>query len=391
MAFEHYIYTGTTRLRCGYTTGSCAALAAKAACEMLLSRKLVGLVSIVTPGGLPVEANVVDACIGEGCAQCAVRKDAGDDADVTDGVLVYARVEHAGSGTGAAGSKGVPTRESEVSVDGGVGVGRVTLPGLEQPVGAAAINATPRAMITSAVREVCAAHGFSGNIAVTISVPEGVSLAEKTFNPHLGIEGGISILGTTGIVEPMSEQALVDTIRVELRQRRADGADYILLTPGNYGADYIRGTIGLDPKTAVLTSNFIGDALESCRELGFRGALLVGHIGKLVKLAGGMWNTHSRFGDCRMELLAAHAAALGLRQEKTQELLSCVMCDDALRILREEGLYAPLLSRLAERIEVQLQHKCGPMAAGAIVFSKEYGCLCQTAQAQALLEKIKEN
>ena len=142
---------------------------------------------------------------------------------------------------------------------------------------------------------------------------------------------------------------------------------------------------------AVLTSNFIGDALESCRELGFRGALLVGHIGKLVKLAGGMWNTHSRFGDCRMELLAAHAAALGLRQEKTQELLSCVMCDDALRILREEGLYAPLLSRLAERIEVQLQHKCGPMAAGAIVFSKEYGRLCQTAQAQALLEKIKEN
>ena len=229
------------------------------------------------------------------------------------------------------------------------------------------------------------------SVVVVISVPEGEALAQKTFNPRLGITGGISILGTTGIVEPMSEQALVDTIRVELRQRRADGADYILLTPGNYGADYIHGSIGLDPKTAVLTSNFIGDALESCRELGFRGALLVGHIGKLVKLAGGMWNTHSRFGDCRMELLAAHAAALGLRQEKTQELLSCVMCDDALRILREEGLYAPLLSRLAARIEVQLQHKCGPMAAGAIVFSKEYGCLCQTAQAQALLEKIKEN
>uniref|UniRef100_UPI004028F357 cobalt-precorrin-5B (C(1))-methyltransferase n=1 Tax=Collinsella sp. TaxID=1965294 RepID=UPI004028F357 len=182
MAFEHYIYTGTTRLRCGYTTGSCAALAAKAACEMLLSRKPVGRVSIVTPGGLPVEVDVVDACIGEGCAQCAVRKDAGDDADVTDGVLVYARVEHAGSGTGAAGSKDVPAHESEVSVDGGVGVGRVTLPGLEQPVGAAAINATPRAMITSAVREVCAVHGFSGDIAVTISVPEGVALAEKTFN-----------------------------------------------------------------------------------------------------------------------------------------------------------------------------------------------------------------
>ena len=246
-------------------------------------------------------------------------------------------------------------------------------------------------MIEENVRAVQRLCDWNGGLSVIISVPEGEALAQKTFNPRLGITGGISILGTTGIVEPMSEQALVDTIRVELRQRRADGADYILLTPGNYGADYIRGAIGLDPKTAVLTSNFIGDALESCRELGFRGALLVGHIGKLVKLAGGMWNTHSRFGDCRMELLAAHAAALGLRQEKTQELLLCVMCDDALRILREEGLYAPLLSRLAERIEVQLQHKCGPMAAGAIVFSKEYGRLCQTAQAQALLEKIKEN
>ena len=246
MAFEHYIYTGTTRLRCGYTTGSCAALAAKAACEMLLSRKPVGRVSIVTPGGLPVEANVVDACIGEGCAQCAVRKDAGDDADVTDGVLVYAHVEHAGSGTGAAGSKDVPARESEVSVDGGVGVGRVTLPGLEQPVGAAAINATPRAMITSAVREVCAAHGFSGNIAVTISVPEGVALAKKTFNPHLGIEGGISILGTTGIVEPRSLAALRDSIELEIRQHAAMGRRGVVLTPGNYGGQFISGHFHLN-------------------------------------------------------------------------------------------------------------------------------------------------
>ena len=285
MAFEHYIYTGTTRLRCGYTTGSCAALAAKAACEMLLSRKPVGLVSIVTPGGLPVEANVVDACIGEGCAQCAVRKDAGDDADVTDGVLVYAHVEHAGSGTGAAGSKDVPARESEVSVDGGVGVGRVTLPGLEQPVGAAAINATPRAMITSAVREVCAAHGFSGNIAVTISVPEGVALAEKTFNPHLGIEDGISILGTTGIVEPRSLAALRDSIELEIRQHAAMGRRGVVLTPGNYGGQFISGHFHLNGAPVVFISNFVGDAIDCCVREGFTNVLLVGHIGKLVKVA----------------------------------------------------------------------------------------------------------
>lgn len=374
---DHYISVGRDRLRCGYTTGTCAAAAARGAAEALLLGRALPAVRINTPAGVWVEAELLEQTSGPGWASCAVRKDGGDDPDVTDGALVFARVEQ--------------TAAPGIEIDGGPGVGRVTLPGLDQPVGAAAINSVPRRMIEENVRAIMRLCEFPGGLSVVISVPEGEALAQKSFNPRLGITGGISILGTTGIVEPMSEQALVDTIRVELRQRRADGADYILLTPGNYGADYIRGSIGLDPKTAVLTSNFIGDALESCRELGFRGALLVGHIGKLVKLAGGMWNTHSRFGDCRMELLAAHAAALGLRQEKTQELLSCVMCDDALRILREEGLYAPLLSRLAERIEVQLQHKCGPMAAGAIVFSKEYGRLCQTAQAQALLEKIKEN
>ena len=374
---EEYLVKDGKRLRLGYTTGSCAAAAAKAAAWMLLTGRKKDTIRLQTPKGIELNLDVLETELSPDEVRCAIRKDSGDDPDVTRGTLIFAAVRKSAT--------------PGVTIDGGEGVGRVTKPGLDQPVGAAAINSVPRQMIEENVREVCALVGYDGGLDVTISAPEGEALAKKTFNPRLGIEGGISILGTTGIVEPMSEQALLDTIRVELRQRRENGADYILLAPGNYGADYIRGSIGLDPKTAVLTSNFIGDALESCRELGFRGALLVGHIGKLVKLAGGMWNTHSRFGDCRMELLAAHAAALGLRQEKTQELLLCVMCDDALRILREEGLYAPLLSRLAERIEVQLQHKCGPMAAGAIVFSKEYGRLCQTAQAQALLEKIKEN
>ncbi len=174
---------------------------------------------------------------------------------------------------------------------------------------------------------------------MVISAPEGEALAKKTFNPRLGIVGGISILGTTGIVEPMSERALVDTIHVELRQRRANGADYVLLTPGNYGSDFIRG-IDVDLNTAVQVSNFLGDALEHCRALGFRGALLVGHIGKLVKTAGGMMNTHSKYGDCRMEILAAHAAAGGLRAdaEHIREILDCAACDDAVRILREDAV-----------------------------------------------------
>ena len=162
------------------------------------------------------------------------------------------------------------------------------------------------------------------------------------------------------------------------------------MRPGNYGADYIRDFIGLDPKTAVLTSNFIGDSLEFCKEFGFHGALLIGHIGKFVKLAGGMWNTHSKFGDCRMEIIASHSAALGLRAERTEEILHCATCDDALRILDEEGLKDAFLARLGQRIGTMLGYKSGELQSGAILFSKEYGFLCETEGAEELLEQIRE-
>ena len=373
---EEYIIKDGKKLRLGYTTGSCAAAAAKAAAFMLLTGRRKDTIDLLTPKGIRLHLTVEEIKITSSEVSCAIRKDSGDDPDATRGTLIFACVRK--------------TDAPGVLIDGGTGVGRVTKRGLDQPVGAAAINSVPRRMIEENVREVCALCGYDGGVSVVISVPEGEALAKKTFNPRLGIVGGISILGTTGIVEPMSEQALVDTIRVELRQRRELGAEYVLLTPGNYGADFIRDSIGIDPRTAVLTSNFIGDALELSRELGFHGALLIGHIGKLVKLAGGMWNTHSKFGDCRMELLAAHAASLGLRPEKVSELLACVMCDDAIRILKEEQLYDAVLARLAGRIEFHLQHKCGEMEVGAMVFSKEYGRLCQTSCAQALLQKIME-
>ena len=373
---EEYIVKDGKKLRLGYTTGSCAAAAAKAAAYMLLTGRPKDTIDLLTPKGIRLHLTVEEIKITSSEVSCAIRKDSGDDPDATRGTLVFACVRK--------------TDAPGVLIDGGAGVGRVTKRGLDQPVGAAAINSVPRRMIEENVREVCVLCGYDGGVSVVISVPEGEALAKKTFNPRLGIVGGISILGTTGIVEPMSEQALVDTIRVELRQRRELGAEYVLLTPGNYGADFIRDSIGIDPRTAVLTSNFIGDALELSRELGFHGALLIGHIGKLVKLAGGMWNTHSKFGDCRMELLAAHAASLGLRPEKVSELLACVMCDDAIRILKEEQLYDAVLARLAGRIEFHLQHKCGEMEIGAMVFSKEYGRLCQTSCAQALLQKIME-
>ena len=400
---EEYLVKDGKRLRLGYTTGSCAAAAAKAAAWMLLTGRRKESIRLQTPKGIELNLKVLDIQMLADETRCAIRKDSGDDPDVTRGTLIFAAVRKSATPgvtidggddpdvtDGALICAQVALTAQGICIDGGEGVGRVTRPGLNQPVGAAAINSVPRQMIEENVREVCALVGYDGGLDVTISAPEGEALAKKTFNPRLGIEGGISILGTTGIVEPMSEQALLDTIRVELRQRRENGADYILLAPGNYGADYIRDFIGLDPKTAVLTSNFIGDSLEFCKEFGFHGALLIGHIGKFVKLAGGMWNTHSKFGDCRMEIIASHSAALGLRAERTEEILHCATCDDALRILDEEGLKDAFLVRLGQRIGTMLGYKSGELQSGAILFSKEYGFLCETEGAEELLEQIRE-
>ncbi len=374
---DKYIVKDGKKLRLGYTTGSCAAAAAKAATWMLLGGMRKESIHLLTPKGIELNLNVLEIQISQEQVSCAIRKDSGDDPDATRDTLIFATVRK--------------TDAPEIRIDGGIGVGRVTKRGLDQPVGAAAINSVPRKMICENVREVCRMFDYHGGIEVIISAPEGEALARKTFNPRMGIVGGISILGTTGIVEPMSEQALVDTIRVELRQRKENGAEYVLLTPGNYGADFIKNAIGIDPQTAVLTSNFIGDALMICQELGFRGALLVGHIGKLVKLGGGMWNTHSKYGDCRMEIMTAHAAALGLPIARCDEMLRCATCDDALRILKEENLFEPLLGRLSDRISQMLNHKCAEnFEAGAIIFSKEYGLLCQTSGAAALLKVITE-
>ena len=372
---EEFIEKDGKKLRYGYTTGSCAAAAAKAAAWMLLTGKRKDTISLVTPKGIPLSLQVEDIRMEEDFVSCAIRKDSGDDPDVTNGTLVYARVSR--------------RNDPEIAIDGGFGVGRVTKKGLDQPVGNAAINSVPRKMIRENLKEVLSLTDADCGLDVLISVPDGERLAKQTFNPRLGIVGGISVLGTTGIVEPMSEKALVDTIRVELNQRRAGGGDYVLLTPGNYGCDFIRAGLNLRPEWAVQTSNFIGQSLDICRELGFRGALLVGHIGKLVKVGGGMLNTHSKYGDCRMEILAAHAGKAGLPPEKIGEVLDCVACDDALRILQEAGCREKALESLNERILFHLRHRAGEnLELGTILFSKEYGLLAQSANALNLIENI---
>lgn len=372
---EQYIEKDGRRLRLGYTTGSCAAAAAKAAAWMLLTGKRKETITLDTPKGIRLELPVEEIAMSADGVSCAIRKDSGDDPDITRGTLIFATVTR--------------TDKPGVTIDGGTGIGRVTKRGLDQPVGSAAINSVPRQMIRENVEQVMGLADYHGGLAVLISAPEGERLAKQTFNPRLGIVGGISILGTTGIVEPMSEKALVDTIRVELRQRKENGAEYVLLTPGNYGSDFIRNGLGLDMGLAVQVSNFIGDSLDICRELNFRGALLIGHIGKLVKIGGGMLNTHSKYGDCRMEILAAHAGAAGVDPDTIREILECVACDDALRILRETGKLDRTMLRLTERVAFHLNHRAGDaMEAGVILFSKQYGILGRSKNADRLLGKL---
>ena len=371
---EHYITVGRDRLRCGYTTGTCAAAAARGAAEYLLTGVWPALVRVDTPAGIPVEAELLELRSGPGWAACAVRKDGGDDPDVTSGALVTARVER----TGAPG----------VSIDGGEGVGRVTRPGLDQPVGAAAINTVPRRMIAGALEAVLARTGCSGGLKAVIGVPDGAALAAKTFNPRLGIVGGISILGTSGIVRPMSEAALVDSIALELDMVRAAGAEDVLVTPGNYGSDYARDVLGLDLDRAVSCSNYLGAAIDRAAGLGFRSFLLVGHLGKLIKAAGGAMNTHSRVADGRRETLTAHAALCGAPTALLRALFESATTDAALALLEPAGLLGPVTASLTQALYENLRRRAGEtMNIQAVVFSNRFGLLGETSGAGELLAR----
>ena len=202
------VYRGTETLRRGWTTGSCAAAASQAAAILLLTGSAPAEIRLLTPGGVTFNLPVEQASLHDGEAVCAVRKDAGDDPDITNGVLISSAVRRADSG---------------IVIDGGSGVGRVTRPGLAEPVGEAAINPGPRAQIKAALERAAQGNGYEGGFSVVISVENGEELALQTYNSHLGIIGGISILGTSGIVEPMSEKALVDTICLEMDSLYAAG------------------------------------------------------------------------------------------------------------------------------------------------------------------------
>lgn len=304
-------------LREGFTTGSCAAAAALASCLWQRDGACPERVGIVVPAGKTFAPEI----IAHGGYVCGVIKDGGDDPDITTGSEVRARVRLMESDGG-------------IRFLAGDGVGTITLPGMKLPVGEAAINPVPRRMIEQAVRQVFPARAAE----VTVSIPGGEELAKRTFNPRLGVVGGLSVLGTTGVVRPMSEEALKETIRLELSVRKSQGAEEIGLVFGSQGET---AAAALFPgMQAVQMSNFVGFALDCAAELGFLRVILLGQPGKLVKVSGGSMQTHSQYGDGRRETLIAHLALMGAPVELLEFVHQSVTLDGCISPIYDAGFDA---------------------------------------------------
>ena len=367
-------------MRNGYTTGSCAAAAAKAATYMLFTHSKMEKVSIITPKGISYEPEIEKIELTRDYASCGIKKDSGDDPDITNGIYICARVSM------------IDKTTDKVIIKGGEGVGIVTRPGLEMPVGEYAINSVPRKMIISEVESLIELFDYEGSLEVEIFVPEGAIVAQKTFNPHMGIEGGISILGTSGIVEPMSNEAIIRTIELDLAQKKAEGCEEAIMVPGNYGADFLTKNYGLDSKTIVHFSNFIGVAIDRAVELGFDSILIAGHTGKLVKVSGGIMNTHSKEADCRMELMLAAtleaANTLGRKVDNDfmTKILNQVTTTAVLEILEEEGMLSEVSKVLLDKIMYHLRKRAGQdINIRVILYENSFGLLAKSFTGENIL------
>ena len=378
---QGYRMKNNQKLAIGFTTGSCAAAASKAATIMLITGKEIEEVELAVPGGLTFLLKVEHTRRGNGWVECSICKDSGDDPDVTNGIHIFSKVV----------DQGVKKDHSIVRIDGGIGIGRVTKPGLDQPIGEAAINKVPRKMIQMELEQVKERYHWDHDLEVTIYAPEGVEIAKQTFNERLGIKGGISILGTSGIVEPMSEQALIDSIALEIRQQLLLHPEQLFFTPGNYGADFCMQTYQLCMDRAIKVSNFIGEAIDTAVENGASQILLVGHIGKLVKISGGILNTHSKNADCRMELLVAAMLRAQVPYELCQKVLGANTTEEAMEWIIQEGYVHEVMSELLTRIEYYLgQRTKGKIRFGILIFSSVFGELIQNKEAGEMIAVFRK-
>lgn len=368
---EEYVYIDGKRYKRGYTTGSCATGAAKAAALIALNKEPIDKIVIDTPKGITLELIVENAQLIDNKGVASVKKDGGDDIDATHKLDIYAKVEINNSGT--------------IKIDGGIGVGRITKKGLNIPIGEAAINKVPKEMIEREVRRVIGSLGAD----IEIYIPKGEEIAKKTFNPRLGIVGGISIIGTTGIVEPMSEEGWKKSLSIELNMKKEQGYDKIILVPGNHGEKYISDR-GIDLKNVVRTSNFVGYMLNEAKRMGYKKILLVGHLGKFVKLAGGVFHTHSKVADCRMEIIITHLALMGADNEMLKEIYECTTTEAAMEIIAENDfnkVYNIIAQIGKEKCDMHIMDE--EIEIEVIIFSMDGTTLGNSAKALKLLEVFK--
>lgn len=360
----------------GYTTGTCAAAASCAAARMLVQQEFVPYVFIRLPEGSALCLEVLDAHFSKDSASCAVKKDSGSDPDVTNGILVYSSVEF--------------SDDDGIKILGGEGIGKVTLPGLDQEVGSWAINSVPQKMIRDSVASEVSEN--NRGVKVTISIPCGAELAKKTFNPRLGIIGGISVLGTSGIVRPMSDEALVQTIRAEISMRAALNYTVLSVVPGNYGMDFLKDEFAFDFGFAVECSNFAYDSILLAREYGFKKYFLTGHLGKLVKIAGGAKNTHSKYGDGRMQILFSVAKDFCEKEKLPfleKEIMACVSTEIAVDVLEKFNLRTKVLNKIAQLVKMNMQDWVPEMEVELVLFTKKHGLLARTDHAYDFIEELK--
>lgn len=366
---DRTIYINGKELRCGYTTGSCAAAAAKAAVFMLSQQEILNSVQIGTPKGWDLDLTLHHAFFSMEKACCSVQKDGGDDIDATDGIHIFAEASW--------------TKEEGIMLEGGRGIGRVTRAGIGLPVGSAAINKVPQAMIREEVGKVLPR---GKGVSIVLTIPEGEEIAKRTFNPQLGILGGLSIIGTSGIVEPMSENAFRESLAMDL-QMNGTGKGRIVFVPGNYGQKYCLAK-GIDAARIFKTSNFIGYMLEQAMKEKITEILMVGHIGKFAKLAAGNFHTHNRMSDGRRETMAAYAALCGVDKDRIVQIFQAVTTEAMLEFLTENERQR-IGDLLAEAIQTRISHfTYNQVAAEVLLFSTEHGFLGASEQANGWMEDM---
>lgn len=367
-----FTFVGGKKLRNGITTGTCVSVATKAALVCLSTGEPQKEVMITLPIGKKIWVPVHHTKTEVDEVTCLVRKDAGDDPDITDGILLGATVKK--------------VDKSGYLIKGGVGVGRVTKSGLPAPVGEPAINPVPMQMISSICEEFI---GELKGFEVTIFVPEGEQIGKRTLNPKLGILGGISILGTTGIVKPMSEEAFKESLRVELEMYVSRGHKKIVLVPGNYGDDFCKVLYGKDIKWPIIkVSNFFGYMLDQCERLGVEEILLIGDLGKMIKLSGGIFHTHSRVADCRMELMTAYGALCGADISLLEKIMEAPTTVGVIEILEDakdfplQRFYDMITQRVNQRVTCYCHDQ---VKVTTILFSREKGELARVKDLPSVL------